>query len=66
MIPKEKYFREATFLTASVGNNPSYAWRSIMKARGVLERAFKCGVINGFWAILLARYKLLFRQEILT
>jgi hypothetical protein len=46
-ILKEKYFWEATFMTASLEYNPSYAWRIIMKARGVLEMGLAWRVGNG-------------------
>lgn len=36
-IFKARYFPNNTFLTASLGHNPSYAWRSILKARFIVR-----------------------------
>jgi hypothetical protein len=36
-IFQEKYFWGSSFMTATVGRNPSYAWRTILKARGILD-----------------------------
>jgi hypothetical protein len=46
-VLKEKYFCEASFLTAAIGHNHSYAWHNILKARGVLERGLMWQVGNG-------------------
>lgn len=37
-VMKDKYFRTGSFMQALLGHNPLYAWRSIYKAREVLER----------------------------
>lgn len=47
VIRKEKYFPESGFLQARLGNNPSYAWRSIVQARHVLEKGLMWRVGNG-------------------
>lgn len=44
---KEKYFPTGSFLSASVGRNSSYAWRSIIQAREVLEKEMVLRVGNG-------------------
>jgi len=36
-IIKDKYFPRGSFLSATLGHNPYFAWRSILKARPVLE-----------------------------
>jgi hypothetical protein len=46
-VLKEKYFSFCEFMQASLGRNPSYAWCSIFKARGVLERGLLWRVGNG-------------------
>lgn len=37
-IYKAPYYPSGTFLTAKVGNNPSYIWRSIMEAQVLLKQ----------------------------
>ena len=44
---KAKYFAQCSFWEAQVGRRPSYAWRSIMAAREVLERGSKWSIGNG-------------------
>jgi hypothetical protein len=44
---KEKYFLGGSFLQEPLGNNPSYAWQSILQARRVLERGLIWGVGDG-------------------
>jgi hypothetical protein len=46
-VLKEKYYRGSNFLYARLGHNPSYAWRSIVNARAVLERGLFWRVGNG-------------------
>lgn len=36
-VMKAKYYPNNDFLNASLGSHPSYAWRSIWNARGLLE-----------------------------
>lgn len=47
IVLKEKYFLGGSFLQASLGYNPSYAWRNIIKAREMLERGLIWRVGNG-------------------
>lgn len=35
-IYKARYFSNGNFLDPAVGNNPSYIWRSIWEAKGVI------------------------------
>ena len=44
---KAKYFAQCSFREAQLGRRPSYAWRSIMAAREVLERGSKWSIGNG-------------------
>lgn len=46
-ILREKYFRGSNFLSARFGHNPSYAWRSIVNAREVLDKGLFWRVGNG-------------------
>jgi hypothetical protein len=52
-ILKEKYFSRGSFLQAKLGHKPSYAWRSLLKARQVLENGLVWRIGNGkqvkFW-----------------
>jgi hypothetical protein len=36
-IFKARYFPHGTYLTASLGHNPSYVWRSILQARFIVR-----------------------------
>jgi hypothetical protein len=36
-IFKARYFPQGTYLTASLGHNPSYVWRSILQARFIVR-----------------------------
>lgn len=47
VILKEKYYPAVDIRQAQLGSNPSYAWRSIFKARDVLERGLLWRVVNG-------------------
>ncbi|XP_023871998.2 uncharacterized protein LOC111984613 [Quercus suber] len=44
---KAKYFPDCNFAQASLGRNPSYAWRSIMSAQEVVKKGMKWRVGNG-------------------
>ena len=34
---KARYFPNNTYLTATIGHNPTYVWRSIMRARFIVR-----------------------------
>ena len=44
---KAKYFPECEFTEASLGNHPSFAWRSIMSAQAVVQKGKRWRVGNG-------------------
>ena len=44
---KARYFPNSKFLQASIGNNPSYAWRSIMAAQYLVQQGTRWSVGNG-------------------
>jgi hypothetical protein len=44
---KAKYFPHGDFLSAKLGRRPSYAWRSILNAKDVLEAGLVWQVGNG-------------------
>jgi len=46
-VLRDKYFPNSTFLQASLGRNPSYAWRSIFKAKAIIEKGMLWRVGNG-------------------
>ena len=46
-VLKAKYFPNCEFVQASLGNNPSYTWRSIMAAQQVVEEGIRWQVGNG-------------------
>ena len=46
-VYKAKYFPNCDVLRASIGSNPSYAWRSIHKSLEVLKQGTRCRVGNG-------------------
>ena len=46
-VLKAKYFPTCEFIEASMENNPSYAWRSIMAAQSVVREGIKWRVGNG-------------------
>lgn len=35
---KARYFKDCDFIHASLGNNPSYIWRSILSAQGIVRK----------------------------
>ena len=45
---KAKYFLHSNFLEAQLGKNPSYTWRSLVAARGVLNRGLRWNIGNGW------------------
>ena len=46
-VLKAKYFENTDIMNASLGAKPSYAWRSILHGRDLLEKGLKCSVGNG-------------------
>jgi len=46
-IFKARYFPTGFYLTASVGHNPSYVWRSIMRARFIVHGGARWNVRSG-------------------
>ncbi|XP_019190788.1 PREDICTED: uncharacterized protein LOC109185263 [Ipomoea nil] len=46
-IFKARYYPNTDFLNASVGNNPSFPWRSIMAAQGLINRNVRRRIGNG-------------------
>jgi hypothetical protein len=46
-VLRDKYFPNSTLLQASLGRNPSYAWRSIFKAKAIIEKGMLWRVGNG-------------------
>lgn len=52
-VLKERYFPRCEFIEASLSNNPSYSWRSIMFAQNLVKEGAQWRVVNGsnicFW-----------------
>jgi hypothetical protein len=46
-ILRAKYYRNGSFLTATVGRSPSYVWKSICSARDLLQKGLQWRVGNG-------------------
>ncbi|KAG7593406.1 Reverse transcriptase domain [Arabidopsis thaliana x Arabidopsis arenosa] len=46
-VYKARYYANKSFLEAAVGNRPSYAWRSIMFGKELLERGLMKTIGNG-------------------
>ena len=46
-VLKAKYFPRCDFVHASIGNNPSYTWRSIMAAQSLVKYGLRWRVGNG-------------------
>uniref|UniRef100_A0A803QS69 Reverse transcriptase domain-containing protein n=1 Tax=Cannabis sativa TaxID=3483 RepID=A0A803QS69_CANSA len=46
-IFKARYFANGSFLTATLGNNPSYIWRSVLEAQGLVRDGVRRLVGNG-------------------
>ncbi|XP_074309673.1 uncharacterized protein LOC141644118 [Silene latifolia] len=44
---KARYYPNSDFLAANVGNGPSYTWRGIVEARGVLDYGLRRRIGNG-------------------
>lgn len=46
-IMKARYYPAGSFLTAKLGSNPSYIWRSILEAQNLVSQDLSCCVGNG-------------------
>ncbi|XP_019180182.1 PREDICTED: uncharacterized protein LOC109175373 [Ipomoea nil] len=46
-VYKARYYPKSNFIDATVGNNPSYCWRSIMAAHGLVCGGIKRRIGNG-------------------
>ena len=46
-VLKAKYFPRCDFIEASLGNNPSFSWRSIMSAQKLVREGIRWRVGNG-------------------
>ena len=46
-VYKAKYFQHCSFDEATIGRNPSYAWRSLMAAQGIIKRDMRWQVGSG-------------------
>lgn len=46
-IFKARYYVNGSILTAQLGNNPSYIWRSILEAQSLLKQGIGCRIGNG-------------------
>ena len=44
---KARYFPNSKFLQASIGNNPSYTWQSIMATQYLVQQGTRWNVGNG-------------------
>ncbi|XP_074321457.1 uncharacterized protein LOC141657967 [Silene latifolia] len=46
-LMKAKYYPHDDFMTAGIGYNPSYTWRGIVEAKGVMERGLRRRIGDG-------------------
>ena len=46
-VLKAKYFPSCDFLHATIGNNPSYTWHSILATKSIVEKGTRWRVGNG-------------------
>ncbi|XP_074347541.1 uncharacterized protein LOC141686402 [Apium graveolens] len=46
-IFKSRYYPQDSFLSAKLGNNPSYIWRSLMETQPILKQGVSCRIGNG-------------------
>ena len=44
---KSRFFSNCSIMEAKEGHGGSYAWKNILKGRGVIRRGAKWGVRNG-------------------
>ena len=47
LVYKARYFPTSSFLEASIGNNPSYAWRSVLASQELLRKGARIRIGNG-------------------
>jgi len=50
-IYKAQYFPSCSYLTANLGHNPSYVWRSILKARFIIRGGHKISILDEPWLL---------------
>lgn len=46
-LMKARYYPHSDFLNASIGNNPSYIWRSILEAQDVIRKGLRKKIGDG-------------------
>ena len=46
-VPKGKYFPRCDFVQATLSNNPSYTWRSILAAQSLVHESMRRRIGNG-------------------
>lgn len=46
-IFKARYYPSGSFLTAQIGSNPSYIWRSVFVAQNLIKQGISCRVGDG-------------------
>ena len=46
-VYKARYLPTSSFLEASTGNNPSYAWRSVLASQELLRKGARIRIENG-------------------
>ncbi|KAL8155862.1 hypothetical protein AgCh_001058 [Apium graveolens] len=44
---KAKYYPNGSFLTASLGHNPSFVWRSILEAQSLVKEGCRWSIVDG-------------------
>lgn len=44
---KARYYPSGSFLTAKLGANPIYIWRSVLKAQSLIVQSVSCRICNG-------------------
>ncbi|XP_074305989.1 uncharacterized protein LOC141641217 [Silene latifolia] len=51
-LAKARYYPQGEFMTASLGHNPSYTWRSIYEARTVMEQGLRRRIGDGMETLI--------------
>ncbi|CAH9132186.1 unnamed protein product [Cuscuta epithymum] len=46
-VYQAKYYQKRSFLESGLGSNPSFIWRSICEAKGVISEGYRWSVGNG-------------------